>query len=86
MIAAHPSGLARKPHARSSTRFRRAPAPRTFPTVCPVFSLDRIWIHPGELLVDVVVHRSVRARHASDHYPLVARMRATPATGTLLAR
>ncbi|AOJ40358.1 endonuclease [Burkholderia lata] len=57
------------------TRFRRAPAPRTFPTVCPVFSLDRIWIHPGEWLVDVVVHRSVRARHASDHYPLVARMR-----------
>ncbi|KWU26059.1 endonuclease/exonuclease/phosphatase family protein [Burkholderia cenocepacia] len=68
------------------TRFRRAPAPRTFPTVWPVFSLDRIWIHPGELLVDVVVHRSARARHASDHYPLVARMRATPATGTALAR
>ena len=38
------------------TRFRRAPAPRTFPTVYPVFSLDRIWIHPGEWLVDVVVH------------------------------
>ncbi|MBU9437185.1 endonuclease/exonuclease/phosphatase family protein [Burkholderia multivorans] len=57
------------------TRFRRAPAPRTFPTVCPLFSLDRIWVHPGELLVDVVVHRSARARHASDHYPLVARMR-----------
>ncbi|RQR34985.1 hypothetical protein DIE23_10460 [Burkholderia sp. Bp9143] len=66
------------------TRFRRAPAPRTFPTLYPVFSLDRIWIHPGELLVDVNVHRSVRARHASDHYPLVARMRATP--GTPLAR
>ncbi|AJY15144.1 endonuclease/exonuclease/phosphatase family protein [Burkholderia multivorans] len=58
------------------TRFRRAPAPRTFPTVCPLFSLDRIWVHPGELLVDVAVHRSARARHASDHYPLVARMRA----------
>ncbi|MFW2276641.1 endonuclease/exonuclease/phosphatase family protein, partial [Burkholderia orbicola] len=50
------------------------------------FSLDRIWIHPGELLVDVVVHRSARARHASDHYPLVARMRSPPATGTALAR
>jgi len=67
------------------THFRRAPAPRTFPTLCPVFSLDRIWIHPGELLIDVAVHRSMLARHASDQYPLVARMRAVPASGTSLA-
>jgi endonuclease/exonuclease/phosphatase family metal-dependent hydrolase len=54
------------------THFRRAPAPRTFPTVCPVFALDRIWVHPGEWLGGVDVHRSAAARGASDHYPLVA--------------
>lgn len=57
------------------SHFRRAPAPRTFPTFCPVFALDRIWVHPGECLVDVTVHRSALARRASDHYPLVARIR-----------
>jgi endonuclease/exonuclease/phosphatase family metal-dependent hydrolase len=57
------------------SHFRRAPAPRTFPTFCPVFALDRIWVHPGQWLVDVEVHRSAMARRASDHYPLVARIR-----------
>jgi endonuclease/exonuclease/phosphatase family metal-dependent hydrolase len=57
------------------SHFRRAPAPRTFPTFCPVFALDRIWVHPGGCLVDVAVHRSALARRASDHYPLVARIR-----------
>jgi endonuclease/exonuclease/phosphatase family metal-dependent hydrolase len=57
------------------SHFRRAPAPRTFPTFCPIFALDRIWMHPGEYLIDVAVHRSALARRASDHYPLVARIR-----------
>lgn len=57
------------------SHFRRAPAPRTFPTLCPIFALDRIWMHPGEYLVDVAAHRSALARRASDHYPLVARIR-----------
>ena len=57
------------------SHFRCAPAPRTFPTFCPVFALDRIWMHPGECLIDVSVHRSALARQASDHYPLVARIR-----------
>ncbi|WP_322025145.1 endonuclease/exonuclease/phosphatase family protein [Burkholderia sp. BCC1977] len=65
-----------------TTRFRRAPAPRTFPTLYPLFALDRIWIHPGELLIDVAVHCSARARRASDHYPLVARMRVPLPAGT----
>lgn len=56
------------------SHFRRAPAPRTFPTFCPMLALDRIWVHPGEWLVDVTVHRSRMARQASDHYPLVARI------------
>jgi endonuclease/exonuclease/phosphatase family metal-dependent hydrolase len=56
------------------SHFRRAPAPRTFPTFWPVFALDRIWVHPGEWLGDVSVHRSMLARGASDHYPLVAQI------------
>lgn len=57
------------------SHFRRAPAPRTFPTLCPIFALDRIWVHPGDWLVDVTVHRSAFARRASDHYPLIAHIR-----------
>ncbi len=60
------------------SHFRPAPTPRTFPTFCPIFALDRIWMHPGECLVDVAVHRSPLARQASDHYPLVARIRMPP--------
>lgn len=56
------------------THFRRAPAPRTFPTICPLFALDRIWVHPGEWLTGVRVHRTATARKASDHYPLVAQL------------
>ncbi|HEY1611557.1 MAG TPA: endonuclease/exonuclease/phosphatase family protein [Paraburkholderia sp.] len=57
------------------SHFRAAPAPRTFPSRFPVFSLDRIWIHPGERLVGVQVHCSGLARVASDHLPLIAEVR-----------
>lgn len=60
------------------THFRRAPAPGTFPTFWPIFALDRIWVHPGEWLGGVSVHRSVLARSASDHYPLVAKIDVPP--------
>ncbi|MEI6001922.1 endonuclease/exonuclease/phosphatase family protein [Paraburkholderia bengalensis] len=56
------------------THFRAAPAPRTFPSRLPMFALDRIWMHPADRLLDVQVHRSMRARVASDHLPLVARI------------
>lgn len=56
------------------THFRAAPAQRTFPSRLPVFALDRIWMHPADRLIDVTVHRSTRARVASDHLPLVARI------------
>ncbi|KVV26425.1 hypothetical protein WK78_14315 [Burkholderia cepacia] len=62
---------------------RRPTAPRTFPSVCRVFSLARIRVDPGELLVDVAVRRGM---HSTTIYPLIARIRATPATGTSLAR
>jgi endonuclease/exonuclease/phosphatase family metal-dependent hydrolase len=58
------------------TRFHRASALRTFPTRYPLFALDRIWVHPGERLMRVVVHRTALSRVASDHYPLIAHISA----------
>ncbi|OWY30557.1 endonuclease [Herbaspirillum robiniae] len=54
------------------SHFEPAPAPRTFPSRWPVFSLDRIWISPRHRLLQVEVHRSALARVASDHLPLIA--------------
>lgn len=81
----------------SATSTNGSPAPRAgeplpararaahFPTLSPLFALDRIWIHPGELLLDVAVHRSAHARPTSDHYLLVARMRVTGGAGMKIA-
>jgi len=52
----------------------RAPAPRTFPSWCPILPLDRIYAAPPALVRDVAVHRSPLARLASDHLPLRARL------------
>jgi endonuclease/exonuclease/phosphatase family metal-dependent hydrolase len=54
------------------THFHRASALRTFPKRYPLFALDRIWVHPGERLMRVDVHRTRLSRIASDHYPLIA--------------
>ncbi|EJM97765.1 endonuclease/exonuclease/phosphatase family protein [Herbaspirillum sp. YR522] len=54
------------------SHFEAAPAPRTFPSRWPLFSLDRIWISPRNRLLQVDVHRTPLARLASDHLPLVA--------------
>ena len=54
------------------SHFEAAPAPRTFPSRFPVFSLDRLWISPRHRLVEVRVHASPLARLASDHLPLIA--------------
>ncbi|MBV9521197.1 MAG: endonuclease/exonuclease/phosphatase family protein [Alphaproteobacteria bacterium] len=54
--------------------FGRAPAPRTFPSWCPVLPLDRIYIAPPVELVHFAVHRSPLARLASDHLPLRAHL------------
>jgi endonuclease/exonuclease/phosphatase family metal-dependent hydrolase len=51
-----------------------APAPRTYPARYLLFALARIWVHPGERLARVDVHRSPLARVASDRYPLVAEL------------
>ena len=50
----------------------RAFAPRTFPSYCPVFSLDRIWFSPREALTESRVVRTPLTRVASDHLPVHA--------------
>jgi endonuclease/exonuclease/phosphatase family metal-dependent hydrolase len=57
-------------------RFGYAPAPATFPSCLPVFALDRVWMRPRDRLRRVSVHDSRRARQASDHLPLLARIEA----------
>ncbi|HEX7971776.1 MAG TPA: endonuclease/exonuclease/phosphatase family protein [Thiobacillus sp.] len=48
------------------------PSQRTFPTLLPLFALDRIWVRPHHALLDVRAHAGRIARMASDHYPLKA--------------
>jgi len=52
-----------------------APRPRSFPSEFPLLALDRIWIRPRRLLVDLRVEDTPLTRQASDHLPLVARLR-----------
>jgi len=54
-----------------NARLGRAAAVRTFPTFCPVFALDRLWVSPGSAAA-VRAHVSPNSRVASDHLPLVA--------------
>ncbi len=55
-------------------RFASTAAPPTFPARRPVLALDRIWAYPSERLTRVATHRSVLARVASDHLPLLAQL------------
>jgi endonuclease/exonuclease/phosphatase family metal-dependent hydrolase len=48
--------------------------PASFPARLPVLPLDRILSWPRGLVTDVEVHDSPRARIASDHLPLTARL------------
>jgi endonuclease/exonuclease/phosphatase family metal-dependent hydrolase len=59
--------------------FKRTPAIATFPSGRPLFALDRIWVKPLHALRHVAVHRSARARVASDHLPLTAVVSLAPA-------
>src|SRR5204863_4667689 len=56
-------------------RFGACPAPRTFPTRLPLLALDRVWVHPRRMLVDVAPVDTPAARRASDHLPVVATLR-----------
>jgi endonuclease/exonuclease/phosphatase family metal-dependent hydrolase len=48
------------------------PSPPTFPSPCPVAPLDRILATRSLACREIHVHRSLHARVASDHLPLVA--------------
>ena len=48
--------------------------PASFPSARPVLALDRIYSR-GARVVELSAHKSRAARHASDHLPIVARVR-----------
>jgi endonuclease/exonuclease/phosphatase family metal-dependent hydrolase len=52
--------------------FDHCPSPPTFPSMRPVFALDRIYASPRSMLKELSVHQSALARVASDHLPVVA--------------
>jgi endonuclease/exonuclease/phosphatase family metal-dependent hydrolase len=49
---------------------------RTFPSVCPLLRLDRIYCRPPSALVKGYTDRS--ARHVSDHLPVIADVKIRP--------
>jgi endonuclease/exonuclease/phosphatase family metal-dependent hydrolase len=61
-------------------RLGPAPAPPTFPAGWPVLALDRIWAGHPAILERVAAVRTPQARAASDHLPVVGRVR-LPAIG-----
>jgi endonuclease/exonuclease/phosphatase family metal-dependent hydrolase len=61
------------------TRFGTPPAPRTFPSWLPLFALDRIWVLPREVLIEVHAHAKPLARIASDHLPVKGLIAIDPA-------
>lgn len=79
-----------RPAARSSLRALEPffgptpPGPPSFPTRLPVLALDRILGWPQGLVTDVAAHATPRARIASDHLPLTARVRLAEGAQALL--
>jgi endonuclease/exonuclease/phosphatase family metal-dependent hydrolase len=59
-------------------RLGQAAGVATFPAACPVFALDRIWVHPRAALVTLTAHASPAARRASDHLPVIADLSLRP--------
>jgi len=47
----------------------------SYPAWCPFLSLDRIWVRPMDSLIKVRAHTTALSRIASDHLPVVARIR-----------
>ncbi len=53
-----------------NNKFGQSQAVKTFPSACPIFALDRIWVQPAKALVNVDCYTSVASRIASDHLPI----------------
>jgi len=77
------------PFSRVERTFSRlvgsSPRPRSFPAGFPLLALDRIWIHPSELLVELRAEKTPLTRQASDHLPLLARFRDPAEDGRMVA-
>jgi endonuclease/exonuclease/phosphatase family metal-dependent hydrolase len=54
--------------------FGRPPAPRSFPSVCRTFRLDRVWVSRPSIVTAVRAPVSPLARQASDHLPVKAQV------------
>lgn len=52
--------------------FRSSAVLRTYPSWMPVFALDRIWVRPQEMLLEIAVHKTPLSMAASDHLPVKA--------------
>lgn len=61
---------------RLRAHFGKHPSPRTFPSLLPLSPLDRILVRPRDALTDLKVktYKTLRARLASDHLPLLAKL------------
>jgi endonuclease/exonuclease/phosphatase family metal-dependent hydrolase len=62
-------------------RFGTPPAPRTFPSWFPLFALDRIWVLPRDVLLEVHADTTPLTRIASDHLPVRAVIGIDPGIG-----
>jgi endonuclease/exonuclease/phosphatase family metal-dependent hydrolase len=55
------------------SRFGRGGQGRSYPSWCPVFALDRVWVRPERAMSAFTVrHAQGLARRASDHLPVTA--------------
>ncbi|AFM25335.1 endonuclease/exonuclease/phosphatase family protein [Desulfomonile tiedjei] len=57
---------------RLTKRLGKGPTLATYPTMFPLFALDRIFVRPKKILKEFTVHKSVTAKIASDHLPIKA--------------
>ncbi|TKB25911.1 endonuclease [Desulfopila sp. IMCC35006] len=64
----------RNMHLLDSTLEKTAALP-TFPSRHPLISLDRIWVNANGFIETISVFKNSRSRVASDHLPLVAKIR-----------
>ena len=55
--------------------FQGSPAPASYPACCPLLALDRIWVKPCEKITSMKVVNNKSTRAASDHLPVVARIK-----------
>jgi endonuclease/exonuclease/phosphatase family metal-dependent hydrolase len=55
--------------------FGAIPLPKTFPARFPLFALDHVWVQPHHLLLSLSAVSTPLTRVASDHLPVLARVR-----------